>query len=178
MVENWKMDVVEMKEWHRMNRWGVTTNASMRFIVDKSLEPQETKWESVWRKQDHNGYKGIQQRKDSWHPLSPGRSGFPAVHCLLLEIGSMFRKSLSVIMNNHGLDEVKQHWHKNSIICTRFWVATCVKEYRLWEIKWDMQLNAHKPMAISMRRKIQGNLIQIGLSRQKNCGMNSIGFQP
>jgi hypothetical protein len=43
MVENCKMDVVEMKEWHRMDRQGYGSNASTRFIVDKSLEPLENK---------------------------------------------------------------------------------------------------------------------------------------
>jgi hypothetical protein len=36
-----------------------------------------------------------------------------------------------------------------------------------------MQLNAHGPMAISTRRKYQGNLVQtlaIGLSKEKNWG--------
>jgi hypothetical protein len=36
-----------------------------------------------------------------------------------------------------------------------------------------MQLNAHGPMAISIRRKYQGNLMQtlaIGLSKEKNWG--------
>jgi hypothetical protein len=63
---------------------------------------------------------------------------------LLLEIGSTFQKFVSGIMNNHGLVEVKQHWLKNSILCSRFWVATHVKECRLGEIEWDMQLNAHR----------------------------------
>jgi hypothetical protein len=50
MVENWKMDVVEMKECHRMDRWGVTSNASTRFIVDKSLEPLGNKVRKCMKK--------------------------------------------------------------------------------------------------------------------------------
>jgi hypothetical protein len=38
MVENWKMDVVEMKEWCGVDRQGDGSNANTRSIVDKSLE--------------------------------------------------------------------------------------------------------------------------------------------
>jgi hypothetical protein len=53
--------------------------------------------------------KGSQQREDTGHPLSPGRHLFTAVDVLLLDYGSTFWKSLSGIMNNHGLVKVKQH---------------------------------------------------------------------
>jgi hypothetical protein len=95
---------------------------------------------------------------------------------LLLNIGSMFLKSLSGIMNDHGVVEIKQHWHKNSILCTRFWEATLVKECRLWEIKWHIQWNAYGPMAISIRRKNKGNLVQtlaVCSSTQKNWGQGT-----
>jgi hypothetical protein len=87
-----------------------------------------------------------------------------------------FLEASWMILDNPGLFDLNQHWHQNSILCTRFWVATCVNECRFWEIKWDMQLNAHGPMAISMRRKRNGNLVQtlaIGVSRQKNWGQGT-----
>jgi hypothetical protein len=51
--------------------------------------------------------KESQLRESTWHSLSLERPLFPAVHYLLLEIGSMFLKSLSGIMNDHGLVGVK-----------------------------------------------------------------------
>jgi hypothetical protein len=53
--------------------------------------------------------KESQLTEDAWYPLSPGTALFPGVHCLLLNIGSMFLKSLSGIMNDHGVVEIKQH---------------------------------------------------------------------
>jgi hypothetical protein len=79
--------------------------------------------------------KESQLRESTWHSLSLERPLLPAVHYLLLEIGSMFLKSLSGIMNDHGLVGVKQPCHRNNIVCRRYWLATCVKERRLWEIK-------------------------------------------
>jgi hypothetical protein len=60
-----------------------------------------------------------------------------------------------------------------------FWVASCVKECRLWEIKGDMQLNAQEPKSISMKRKNQGILVQtlaIDLHRQKNWVQRTEAF--
>jgi hypothetical protein len=56
-------------------------------------------------------------------------------------------------------------------------VATCVKEYRLWAIKQDMQLNTHGSMGNWYEKENQGILAvhskAIGLSRQKNWGQGT-----
>jgi hypothetical protein len=49
VVDNCKMDVVEMKEWHGMDRQGYFSNTSTRFMVDKSLDPLENKSEKVFK---------------------------------------------------------------------------------------------------------------------------------
>jgi hypothetical protein len=36
IIKYWKMDVLEMKKWCGMDRWGDVSNASTRFIVDKT----------------------------------------------------------------------------------------------------------------------------------------------
>jgi hypothetical protein len=54
MVENWKLDEVEMKELCRMDRQGDGSNASTRFIVDKSLEPQGNKVKKRLKRQGLN----------------------------------------------------------------------------------------------------------------------------
>jgi hypothetical protein len=51
--------------------------------------------------------KESRQREDQWHLLNPGRPLFPTVGCSLLEIGNMFPKSLSGIMNDPGLVDIK-----------------------------------------------------------------------
>jgi hypothetical protein len=63
--------------------------------------------------------KESQLREYTGHSFRLGRPLFSAVDCLLLDIGSTFLKSLSGIMNDHGLLEVKEPCHKNSILCTR-----------------------------------------------------------
>jgi hypothetical protein len=120
--------------------------------------------------------KGTQKREDVWHPLSPGRPPFPAGDCFLLEIGSnlpILLEASWLILDDPDLLDLMLHWHQKSTSWTRLWVATFVKECRLWEIKWDMQLNAHGSIAISMRGKNHGILVQtlvIGLSKLQNWG--------
>jgi hypothetical protein len=77
----------------------------------------------------------------------------------LLDVGGTFLKSLKGIRNNPSLVDINQHssWWSMSVLMTWFWVATCVKECSLWEIKWDMQLNTHGPVVISLRRKTKGS---------------------
>jgi hypothetical protein len=65
-------------------------------VLDKSLEPLGNKGSKVTMGKN----KGSQQREYLWHPLSPGRPLFPVVCCSLLEIGDMFLKSFSGIMND------------------------------------------------------------------------------
>jgi hypothetical protein len=59
MVENWKMDMVEMKEWCGVDRQGDGSNASTRFIVDKSLEPL-----------GNTLRKGLKKARSQWEKIS------------------------------------------------------------------------------------------------------------
>jgi hypothetical protein len=83
----------------------------MSSVLDKSLEPFHfgKQSEKVFEegKVTIGKIKESKQREDPWHPLSPGRSLFPAVCCSLLEIGNTFPKCLSGIMNNPGLVDIK-----------------------------------------------------------------------
>jgi hypothetical protein len=90
--------------------------------VDKSLETLGNKVRKGLKKASSQHEKiEPQLREYTWHSLSPERPLFPAVHCLWLEIGSTFLKFLSGIMNDHGLVEVKESCHKNSMLSTGFW---------------------------------------------------------
>jgi hypothetical protein len=50
MVENWKMNVVEMTEWCGVDSQGDGSNASTRIIVNKSLQPLGNKVRKGFKK--------------------------------------------------------------------------------------------------------------------------------
>jgi hypothetical protein len=71
--------------------------------------------------------KGFQESSLSWNPHRPGRLLSPAVHCLLLEIGSMPPKSL----NGIGKDPRQVDIKATFFLSKREYIVNMVSRFNL-----------------------------------------------